>query len=80
MPGYRQCTLRQPLGVGDEYREYVAYIPASLAREGKSIGIDGMPGWWTVVEVGPLREDDEVMQQEKDARRGMPSGGAGRLK
>ena len=64
---YRQCTMTS------ESRQYVAWIPTKLARVGKHVIIDGVPGLWLVVEAGEARPAYIVEGYAENARKGYPS-------
>lgn len=44
---YTQAELRHPDDDGGE-RVHVAFLPSVMAKAGRRLRIDGMPGTWTV--------------------------------
>ena len=51
----------------------MAWIPTKLARVGKHVIIDGVPGLWLVVEAGEARPAYIVEGYAENARKGYPS-------
>lgn len=68
---YRQCTLELPLDNGGRLID-IAWIPAKLAKIGKSLVIDtkeeGYRDGWVVSSVGGSREESEVRNQTEAQR------------
>lgn len=71
MAPFKQCTMHLKTETG--HQVHVAWIPAELARVGKHVLIDGMPGRWKVVEAGPAQPEWKVLAYNENARRGFPS-------
>lgn len=71
---YFQCVLHQLITV-DEIADtpsmggiliHTAWLPAKFSKVGKLLMIDGMSGFWRVVEKGAARELTDIINYERD--------------
>lgn len=70
---YKQCVMR--CGSERIYTEYVAWIPAELARIGRHVTIDEFPdSRWKIISTGDAKPEHLVDWYAEHSRNGLPDG------